>query len=195
MKNLNSKLVVIMVMIYGIMTYIIPESIYYLGLSRYGIIEKKYIFQFVSYMFVHGSLMHLFSNSLALAIFGNHVERVIGSKKYLTFFLVCGVLSGLSSFLLYSALNINSLLIGASGAVYAIMLLFSVLYPSAEILVLGLIPLKSPHLILVYLILEFALQFRQDNIAHFAHLSGLVIAFIYIIVVFKINPFKQWKKS
>ena len=139
--------------------------------------------------------MHLFSNSIALAIFGQHVERAIGSKKYLSFFLVCGILSGVTSYVLYSVLNYNSILIGASGAVYAIMLLFSVLYPKAEILVFGVIPLKSPHLILVYLILEFALQFRQDNIAHFAHLSGLIIAFIYIVVIFKINPVKQWRKS
>ena len=84
------------------------------------------------------------------------------------------------------------MILGASGALYGIMLLFSVLFPSAVVYVFGIIPMRAPVLVIIYFLIDFFGQFRSDGTAHLVHLSGLLFGLLYIMIRMKINPLRQW---
>ena len=97
------------------------------------------------------------------------------------------------SFLTYLFAGYNVMLIGASGAIYGVMLLFSVFYPRSVIYVFGIIPVRAPLLIVIYFMIEFlgSLSMR-GGIAHATHLWGLVFAFLYCMIRLRIKPWKAW---
>src|SRR5574344_1386289 len=103
-------------------------------------IEHGYVWQLFTYMFVHANLSHLFFNMLALIMFGMMLERTIGSREFVLFYLVSGFLSGVISFLIYEMAGTNVVMMGASGAIYALLLLFSVIFPTSRILLFYFIP-------------------------------------------------------
>ena len=143
-------------------------------------------------MFVHGSIYHLFSNMLGLVIFGTILERRIGSKEYLLFYFLTGTLSGVLSFLFYYLTGSYFVfLLGASGALYAVMLLFAVFFPDAMVFVFGIIPMRAITLVVFYFIIEFASSFASDGISHITHLFGLLAALLYIMIRMRINPFRR----
>ena len=168
----------------------------YLSLSVVAIYEG-YIFQFLTYMFTHASLGHLFGNMLSLLIFGVAVERAIGSKEFILFYLLIGFLCGVTSFTwYYISGSYISFLLGASGAVYGVLLLYAVLFPQSKIYIWGILPIPAPLLVLIYGIITIYSQMfsRNSNVAHLAHLSGFVFAWIYLQIRMKINPLKIWKR-
>src|SRR5574344_626217 len=97
-------------------------------------IEHGYVWQLFTYMFVHANMSHLFFNMLALVMFGMMLERQLGSKEFLLFYLLSGFLCGVISFLIYQIAGTNVVLLGASGAIYAMLFLFAVMFPNARIL-------------------------------------------------------------
>lgn len=133
----------------------------------------------LTYMFVHGGFMHLLFNMLGLFFFGPPLESRWGSKQFLKFYFISGMGGALLSFLFAS-----SAIIGASAAVYGVMLAFAMNWPDTPIYIWGIFPI--PAKILVGLLTVFSLfsafggQGRYDGVAHFAHLGGLVAAFLYI---------------
>lgn len=166
------------------------------GLNRRLCIESHFLWQPITYMFIHGSWGHIIFNMLALACFGFMVERTIGSWEFLTFYMVCGIFDGIISVLLYWLFGVNTLLIGASGAIYSVLLFFAVLYPRSILRIWGIIPIPAPLLVLLYAVIEILSQvFGSGNVAHLTHLTGFVMAFIYLIVRMRVNPFKVWKDA
>ena len=167
----------------------------YLSLSVIGI-HEGYFFQFLTYMFTHASFGHLVGNMLTLLIFGVAVEKAIGSKEFILFYLVIGLLCGITSLAWYwiSGGYLNFLL-GASGAVYGVLLLYAVLFPQSKIYIWGILPIPAPLLVLIYGIITIYSQMfsRNTGIAHLAHLSGFVFAWIYLQIRMGINPLKIWK--
>ncbi len=167
----------------------------YLSLSVIGV-YKGYIFQFITYMFTHASFSHLFGNMLSLLIFGIAVERTIGSKEFLLFYLLIGFLCGITSFgWYYISGSYISFLLGASGSIYGVLLLYAVLFPQSKIYIWGILPIPAPLLVLIYGIITIYSQMfsRNSNVAHLAHLSGFVFAWLYLQIRMKINPLKIWK--
>ena len=149
-------------------------------------------------MFTHGNLTHLLSNMIGLLFFGIAVERAIGSKEFALFYFLTGIISGLLSVLIYVLTkNYFAILIGASGALYAVMLAYAVIFPRSTVYIFGIIPISSPVMVIVYAGLEFFSQFstRQSNIAHTTHLLGFLVAWIYFLVRMGINPIKIWKNA
>ena len=180
-------------------------------------------YQFVTHMFMHGGLMHLFFNMFALWMFGTVLENVWGPKRFLTFFMVTGIGAGLvqllvAFFRIYSlesvlspdqieyvystgpeiwkegrtfsneamaSLNriINTPTVGASGAVFGILLAFGMLFPNTLIYVFFAIPIKAKYFVLLYGIAElyFGISGTQEGIAHFAHLGGMVFGYFLIV--------------
>lgn len=154
---------------------------------------KHYYWEFLTYMFCHGNIYHLISNLIALLVFGRIVERSVGTREFLLYYFLTGILAGIAAYF-FSVLS-NSyyvVVLGASGAIYAVMLLFAVLLPNAVVLVFGILPVRAPYLVLFYFLLDFFGQFSSDGVAHGVHLFGLFFGVLYITIRMRMNPLKRW---
>lgn len=153
-----------------------------------------WLWQAATYLFVHADLSHLFVNMIGLFFFGTQVERSMGSKEFLVFYFTTGILAGLASFAIYAATGAwYTLLVGASGAIFAVLLAFAVANPEARIFIYGILPVRAPLLVLGYAAIELASQvfsFRS-GVAHLTHLAGFGFSWAYLALRFGINPAKR----
>ena len=131
----------------------------------------------ITYMFLHGSFMHLAVNMLVLFFFGPPLEGKWGEKEFIRFYVTCG-LGGVA----LSYLFLPSWVVGASAAIYGLMLAFAMNWPDAPIYVWGIFPVKAKYLVGFLFVLSAlsAVQGTGGGTAHFAHLGGLAAAFIYL---------------
>ncbi len=136
------KIIILNVFVFLVTDYLWPKGFYYLAMIP-SFVRRGYLYQLFSYMFVHGSLNHLIFNMLSLLIFGTMVEKRIGSKEFLLFYLLTGLFSGIISFISYYLGGMNVVLVGASGAIYGVLLLFAVFFPYSVIFVFGIIPVRA----------------------------------------------------
>ena len=174
---------------------LIPRLPIYLGLSFAGL-RLHYFWQPLTYLFVHGSWRHILFNMIALFFFGIKFEKAVGSKEFLLFYFVCGILDGLMCVAIYWFFGMNVLLIGASGAIYAVLFAYAVVFPRDVIYIWGILPVQAPILVLVYAVIEFLSQFSgRGGISHVAHLSGLLLAWLYFVIRMGINPLKVWRNN
>ena len=166
-----------------------------------------HIYQFVTYMFLHGGLTHIFFNMFALWMFGSVIERVWGPKKILFYYIVCGIGAGVAQEVVqyatymyedmgaYQYVNVNGVqvttdayinlwtTIGASGAVYAILLAFGMIFPNERLFIIPFpFPIKAKWLIVGYIAIELfsAMSGPGDGVAHMAHLGGMLFGFLLI---------------
>ena len=148
-------------------------------------------------MFVISNFFYLLFNMLSLFIFGQALEKRIGTREFLLYYLLVGTLSGIFSFFSYLIAGQDAVLLGASGAVYGILLLFAVFFPFAKIYVFGLLPIRAPFLIVIFVFIELSSQFSGVNsgVAHLTHLAGLGFGYLYCLLRMKINPIDVWKRT
>ncbi|MGA9408432.1 MAG: rhomboid family intramembrane serine protease [Bacteroidota bacterium] len=139
------------------------------------------VWQLFTYLFMHAGLSHLFFNMLALWMFGMELENTWGSRKFLTYYLICGVGAGLSNILIGPLFTSVGPTIGASGAIYGVLLAYGLLFPDRLIFIYFFIPLKAKYFVVLYMVIEFVSVSNTDGIAHFAHLGGAVVGFIYLL--------------
>jgi len=193
--HVTETLIIINVLVFLLTEFIYPKSVYYLAMIP-SFVLHGYVWQLFTYMFVHGGFSHILFNMLGLYIFGSMVERRIGSKEFLLFYLLTGTLSGVFSFVAYLLAGTNVVLLGASGALYAVMLLFSVLYPYAVVYVFGLLPIRAPLLVVIYFLFELFSQMSGANggASHLTHLGGLLFAYIYCLIRLRLNPLQEWRR-
>ena len=132
----------------------------------------------VTYMFAHGSLMHLLLNMLGLFFFGPPLEERLGSRDFLIFWFLCGLGGAALSFLF----AFNAPIIGASAGVYGVLLAFAIFWPDMPIYIWGILPVKAKWMVGVIFALSVINAFSgaQDGVAHFAHLGGFAAAFLYL---------------
>lgn len=189
----------------------------YFGLHYIGASDFR-PYQFVTYMFMHGSFTHLFFNMFALWMFGNAIENTWGSKRFLIYYMVCGIGAGLvqelvqyiqyaDAFVGYDRVRISAnqvvavadylnmlTTVGASGAVYGILLAFGMTWPNSRIYIYFAIPIKAKWFVIIYGLLELFSGFRGvDNVAHFAHLGGMIFGLI-LILYWRKDEFKWTSK-
>ena len=182
----------------------------YLGLHYIGASDFQ-PYQLVTYMFMHGSFGHLFFNMFALWMFGNTLERIWGPNRFLLFYFVCGIGAGLAQELVQYIQYLTTLqgydnvriaanhiipmseylnmltTVGASGAVYGILLAFGMMFPNSTIYIYFAIPLKAKWFVLIYGIIELFAGFTSvDTVAHFAHVGGMLFGLVLIL---------YWKKN
>lgn len=133
-------------------------------------------YQFVTYMFLHANFEHLFFNMFGLWMFGRTLEYELGSKRFLVFYMVCGVGAALIQAAIAWGMHEPMTLVGASGAIMGILLAFGVLHPNAVIMLLfPPIPMKAKWFVVVYGVIELLLGWRGvGNVAHFAHVGGML---------------------
>jgi membrane associated rhomboid family serine protease len=160
------------------------------------VIELKWVWTFITYMFLHDidGFTHILFNMFGLFIFGTHVERQMGSREFLFFYIVTGALAGFLSFCVYCLTDHYGVaLIGASGALFAVELAYAVFFPTSIIYIWGILPLRAPVMVLGFTALEliFALSGKQSNVAHLTHLAGFAVGWVYFLVRFGVSPWKR----
>ena len=166
--------------------WLIPSLNQFMG--QYGVLywfgsPYYHSYQFVTYMFLHASLEHLFFNMFALWMFGRTLEYALGSKRFLIYYMVCGVGAALIQYLTALAFGeLPLLLVGASGAVMGLLLAFGVMHPNAVIMLLiPPIPMKAKWFVIIYAVIELFLGWRGvGNVAHFAHVGGMLWGFLLL---------------
>lgn len=168
--------------------------IYYLSLIP-GWISKGYVWQYVTYMFVHVDFFHILFNMYMLFMFGSMLERALGSKEFLLFYFLTGTLAGAVGSLVYNLTGMpNAVIYGASGAIYALMFLASVMVPNGKVLLFFVFPIRLGVLILGFLVIEiFSSIFISNGVSSIVHVAGMLMAWVYCLVRFRISPFKVWK--
>jgi len=138
-------------------------------------------YQFFTYMFAHGSFTHIFFNMIAFASFAPILEGYWGDKKFLTFYIATGMGAGV----IYAAFNYffpgnGGYMLGASGAIYGILMAFGMLFPNMELMLLfPPIPIKAKYMVFLMGFITYALD-RSGTVAHLAHFGGAFIAFLLI---------------
>lgn len=182
----------------------------YLGLHFFKASDFR-AYQLITYMFMHGNFEHLFFNMFALWMFGNTLENIWGSKRFLWFYMLCGIGAGLcqevvqyiqyvTTLAQYDSVNfgggqvismanyLNMLnTVGASGAIYGLLLAFGMMFPNSMIYLYFFVPIKAKWFVIGYAVIELVSGFiGGGNVAHFAHLGGMLFGLILILV---------WKKK
>jgi membrane associated rhomboid family serine protease len=138
-------------------------------------------YQLVTHMFAHGGFFHILFNMYALWIFGSVLEKTWGPKRFLIFYFVCGLAAGLTQMFLVS----QGAAIGASGAVMGLLAAFAYTFPNVQFYILPIpFPIKAKYLAMIYAAIDIFGGFSGggDNVAHFAHLGGLVAGFVMVIL-------------
>jgi membrane associated rhomboid family serine protease len=139
--------------------------------------------QLVSYGFLHGGELHLLSNMFALWMFGTDVERVWGRNRFLTYYFVCVLSAGLTQLLVTYWMGSSESTIGASGGVFGVLLAFGMMYPQRTILLIfPPIPMPAWLFVTVYGVFElvFGVTGALSQVAHFAHLGGMLGGYLMI---------------
>ena len=147
------------------------------------------LWQPLTYMFMHASIDHIFFNMFALWMFGCILENFWGTKRFLIYYLVCGL----------GAAAVNLLVapggptVGASGAVYGILLAFGMMFPNEQIYLYFLLPIKAKWFVIGYAAIELfeGVFHSMDGIAHFAHLGGM-LAGLLLILWWRKHPFSRF---
>lgn len=178
------------------------------------------IWQIITYMFMHGDFMHIFFNMFALYMFGGVLENKWGPKRFINFYLITGLGAlalqyGVQAFEVYQitgsvnpalsevgSLNLTPAqaqtfidiyrtpMVGASGAIFGLLVAFGVLYPNVELMLMFIpVPIKAKYFVIGYVVIELFMgfgRFQGDSVAHFAHLGGAIIGYILVRI---------WKKK
>ena len=148
-------------------------------------------YQIVTHMFSHGSMGHIFFNMFSLWMFGKILENVWGGKRFLLFYLVCGIGAAALHLAVEYFTGGTAPAVGASGAIMGVMVGFAYLFPNTELFILFIpFPIKAKWAAIGYVVIDLfsgVANFSGDNIAHFAHLGGAITGFILVLVWNKSN--------
>jgi membrane associated rhomboid family serine protease len=146
----------------------------------------------ITYMFLHGGLMHILFNMIALYFFGGQVEARLGPERFFALYFLSGIAGALLSFVFapYAAV------IGASGAVYGVLLAFARFWPRYQIMIWGIIPVEARWLVAIYTVLSLFGGFGGGGgVAHFAHLGGFAGGFLYLLFLERRSGAKRFQKQ
>jgi len=193
-RNYNVIIGIINVVIF-FLVYISPGILEYLAIYAHGLLIRKFFWTPVTYMFTHSGLMHITINMIALFAIGHHVEKRLGSGEYIAYYLICGALAGIFSVIAYMSRDSFTPIIGASGAIYAVLLAYAILEPRAVLLLFGIIPIRAPILLAMFATIDLLSHvFRAGgNSAHLTHLSGVAFGLLYFSIRLKINPIRAMR--
>jgi len=164
-----------------VLQVLFPKIIVAFGLIPYAFWHKGFIWQLLTFHFLHGGLMHLLLNLFMFWMFGTEIEQLLGTRRFVTYIAICGVGAGAMS--LIATPNLNIPIIGASGIVYGVLLAFGLFYPERHIFFLFLFPIRAKYLVLIFGGIELLYTISGGGaagIAHAAHLGGMVFGAVYL---------------
>ncbi len=161
------------------------------GLRPIDVFTNYRVWTVVTYAFLHGSGWHLFFNMFALWMFGPHIEGIWGSRKFTQYFFICIVGAALAQFLIAP----ENMVVGASGAVYGVLLAFGFLLPDAVMYLFFFFPVRAIQAVFFIAALTFvsALSAGGSRVAHFAHLGGMLTGFLYFRIPVWLEKVRFWQ--
>jgi len=163
---------------------IMPFALWPVASDQYPGAPHFQIWQLLTYGFLHGGLAHLFFNMLALYMFGGDIERLLGQRRFLTYYLVCVVGAAVMQLIVMGRMDRPPVpTLGASGGVFGLLLAFGMAYPHRRIMLLfPPIPMQAWLFVTLYGLLELYLGVTGtgQGVAHFAHLGGMVAGFVLL---------------
>jgi membrane associated rhomboid family serine protease len=161
-----------------LLSNVLPFTYYFALIPREFM--KGYIWQGITYMFLHGGFFHLLINMYILWMFGRELEYLWGTKEFYKYYFICGI----GAAVIYSLFNMDSTIpvVGASGAVFGILLAFGLTFPRTKLIIFPLlIPIDAKYAVWIFGVLEVLYLFEGGgNVAHLAHLGGLAVGYIYL---------------
>lgn len=175
---------------------------FYLALSAVMAIRGLLIYQVFTYMFVHYATMHVLFNMLGLWFFGVPIEQSWGTRKFLKFYFLCGVVAGVCVLIVNMIVgDWGTPTIGASGAIFGVLVAFGILFPDTMILMFFLFPMKAKYAVMIYVAVELLATFGPNTgVSTVAHLGGAAFAYVYLkhrMPAFRMpdigGAYKQWK--
>ncbi|MBU1702467.1 MAG: rhomboid family intramembrane serine protease [Candidatus Eisenbacteria bacterium] len=185
-----------MIMIWNVIFYLLQQLLgssmtRYAGLIPYSVMGQGFLWQPITYMFLHGGLFHLLFNMFALWMFGSELEYQWGTKRWVKYYFLTGIGAGLTTIAFaYVAIKLGFgnpraiyiPTIGASGAIYGLLLAFGLTFPNRPILLYFLFPIPARIFVLIFGAIEFISSVSQsdDGISHIAHLGGMVFGYIFL---------------
>lgn len=187
----TKNIIIINVILFISSRYILADKInldIYLSLFDIGSPYFK-PHQLITHMFMHADESHIFFNMFGLYMFGSILENVWGAKRFLNFYLLCGLGAALLQLGIDYYNNSNSVMLGASGAIFGLLAAFAMMFPNTMLHIYFMFPIKAKYFVLIYAAAELFMGIsptQQDGIAHFAHLGGAAVGAIIVLL---------WKKN
>lgn len=140
------------------------------------------VWQYITYQFLHGGMAHIFMNMLGLWMFGTEISHIWGGRRFLVYYLLCGIGAGLVHSVVMLITGDGAPTVGASGAIYGVLVAFAMMFPDRIVLMGFFIPMRAKYAVLVFAALELynGVTGSVSGVAHFAHLGGALVGFILI---------------
>ena len=172
-----------------VLSLAVPRLTIYFGLIPALVLQRGWIWQPVTYMFQHGGLFHLLFNMLALWMFGVELERLWGTRFFTRYYLVTGVGAAVTTLLVsllpyeFAADMYQTVTVGASGAIYGLLLAYALTYPNRPIYMYFVFPIPAKYFVLLIGAISFfsSLTETRGGVAHAAHLGGILVGYLYLM--------------
>ncbi len=156
----------------------------WLELSAYAVLKVGFIWQLVTYLFLHQGVMHILFNMLALWMFGTPLEQTWGTRQFLKFYFYCGIAAGVCVVIVNALVGGRDWFIptlGASGAILGLLVGFGVLFPNQTVLMSFLFPIKAKYMVMIYAAIEVYMTLGPNTgVSTVAHLGGMAFGFLYL---------------
>jgi membrane associated rhomboid family serine protease len=166
---------------------IFPVLTEYLGLIPQAVFERQWLWQPATYMFLHGGITHILFNMLGVWMFGVELERMWGTRFFLRYYAVTGVGAAITTLIVavlpfeFAAQTYRAVTIGASGALYGLLLAFALYYPNRPILMFLLFPIPAKYFVIIIGAISFLSSASGGGaVAHAAHLGGMIFGYFYL---------------
>ena len=150
------------------------------GLSPAAVTETYYLWQLVTYIFLHGGFFHLLFNMLGLYMFGSELEQTWGTRQFVKYFFICGIGAAITTII--ASPHSPVVTIGASGSIYGLLLAYGVLFPNRIIYLYMVIPIRAKWFVVIFGAIAFfsSMSATGSGIAHLAHLGGMIFGLAYL---------------
>ena len=175
--------------------YLMPGLLRYLAIYPAGLLQG-YLWTPLTYMFTHIDFTHILFNMIFLIFTAPAVESRIGGREFTAYYLISGTLAGLFSVFAYRAAGVDVPIIGASGALYAVLLAFAAYFPRATFMVFFVIPMRAPYVLALFAGIDLLTHLRGGGgggVARLTHLSGLAFGYLYFLIRLRINPIRAMR--
>jgi rhomboid family protein len=157
-----------------------PSVLGKFALTPIRVTQNYYLWQLVTYIFLHGGFFHILFNMFGLYMFGSELEATWGTRQFTKYFFLCGIGAAITSVIVspYSPIPI----IGASGAIFGLLLAYGILWPDRPIYLYMIIPIPAKWFVIIYGAINFlsALSVTNSGVAYVAHLGGMLFGFVYL---------------
>jgi membrane associated rhomboid family serine protease len=157
-----------------------PSLTYKFGLTPADVTQRYYLWQLATYIFLHGGFFHILFNMFGLYMFGSELESLWGTREFTKFFFLCGIGGGLASVLVSP--HSSASIIGASGAIFGLLVAYGALFPDRLIYLYMVIPIKAKWFVIIFGGINFlsALSVSNSGVAYVTHVGGMVVGFVYL---------------